>query len=167
MPLVRWLLVFTVLVTEAAVAQEPGTGYVLKSGEGERAAVPGLIIKASPASGTQGGVAILQPMSPGFSTGLHYHVHADEFFYVIAGRGKATIGTTTHDIEAGDFIFVPSGQDHELEAVQSLEVLEFLDKPGLDADFRHVFPNPNGYPKTLDELNAVSSKNGTVYKRFD
>jgi quercetin dioxygenase-like cupin family protein len=162
----RWLVLVTALAAGTSMAHEARVGYVLKPDEGEKAALPGVIIKASPSSGTQGGVAILQPMQPGSSTGLHYHVRADEFFYIIAGRGKATIGAVVHEIEAGDFIFVPAGQDHEIEAINALEVIEFLDAPGLDADFRHVFPTPHGGPQTLDALNDISIKNGTVYKRF-
>jgi len=50
----------------SAAAQEGG--YVLKADEGERLG-PNRIIKASPESGTQGGVMVIDNLEPGFSTG--------------------------------------------------------------------------------------------------
>ena len=94
------------------IANEARKGYVLKAGEGELAA--GAVIKASPSNGTQGGVMMVEPFPEHFSTGLHYHLEADEFFYVVSGSGTATLGGVDYTVGAGDVIFIPSGQDHKL-----------------------------------------------------
>ena len=145
-------------------AQEARQGYVLKVGDGEIAA--GAIIKASPKSGTQGGVLIVEPFPDGFSTGLHYHVNADEFFYVISGRGKARFGDKNHSIEAGDVVFIPAGEHHKLFTDGStMELLAFLDKPGLDEEFRAWHrAYGDAQPVSLQQLNEIAEKFGTVYK---
>lgn len=151
--------------------QEEGKrrGYILKVGEGEVLGAD--IIKASPKSGTQGGVMIVQAMTDGFSTGLHEHLEADEFFYVISGRGRARLGREDHPIEAGDVIFVPAGEDHKIFVGEEgpLEILFFLDKPGLDEEFRvwHRRFSDENQPVTLEEINAIARKYGTVYKSID
>ena len=107
---------------------------------------------------------ILQPMPADFSTGLHFHEEADEFFYVISGTGTATIAGQEYEIGPGDVIFVPAGEDHKLAThSEKLEILEFVDKPGLDEEFRAEIEEP----LTLEKLNEVANKNGTVYKTLE
>ena len=149
-----------VLFCALAFAQDALNGYVLKPGEGEEACC-GALIKASPRSGTQGGVMILQPLPADFSTGIHYHSEADEYFYVLSGNGTATIAGQEHEISPGDFMFVPAGEDHRLMTQSDpMEILEFLDKPGLDDEFRADL----GDSFTLEELNEVANRYGTHYK---
>ena len=154
-------------VFTSSLAQESREGYVLKVGEGEYAA--GAIIKASPSGGTQGGVLLQEPFPDGFSTGLHHHIEADEFFYVISGRGTATFGGENHPVEAGDVIFIPAGLDHKLWTDGStMELLAFLDKPGLDEEFRawHRAYGEDA-PVSLEQLNEIAERYGTVYKTLE
>ena len=79
---------------------------------------------------------LIEPFPDGLSTGLHYHVNADEFFYVVKGRGTAHVAGRDHLIEVGDVVFIPAGMDHRLFAKGStMELVAFLDKPGLDEEF--------------------------------
>ena len=149
-------------------ADESTEGYILKAGEGE--AVAGSLIKASPNSGTQNAVIIYQPIPDQASTGLHYHLRADEFFYVISGSGTATLGNYNYVIEEGDIIFVPVGLDHEMTADRGpLILLEFKDLPGLDEEFRvwHRRFVEGGEEMTLDKINEFAEPLGTVYKTLD
>ena len=144
-------------------------GYVLKAGQGEK--FFNAIIKASPESGTQGGVMILDAMTSGSSTGLHYHLEADEFFYVLDGHGTAILGKDEIAIEPGDVIFVPAGQDHKLVVADRgpLEILAFLDKPGLDQEFRELHRkfSQDWEQVTLKELNAIARNHGTIYRTLE
>lgn len=152
-----------VLTVAAALAQAPRRGYVLPAGEGESACC-GVLIKASPRSGTQGGVMMLQPMPAEFSTGIHYHEEADEFFYVVSGTGVALISGQEHEFGPGDVMFVPAGEDHRISAGdEPVDLLEFLDKPGLDDEFRAEIEEP----MTLEKLNEVANRFGTVYKTLE
>ena len=151
--------------------QAQRSGYVLKRGEGEVIDFDNAtwIIKASPQSGTQGGEMHWIAASPGSSTGLHVHLRADEFFYVLSGRGTVVLADQEVSIEPGDVIFVPKGHDHKLENTDSdrpLELLFFLDKPGLADETRALYHRfeETGEPPTLEELNKIANKYGTIYK---
>jgi mannose-6-phosphate isomerase-like protein (cupin superfamily) len=151
-----------------AFADEPSAGYMLRAGEGE--AVAGSLIKASPNSGTQNAVIILQSIPDQASTGLHYHLNADEFFYVISGSGTATLGNDNYVIEEGDVIFIPVGLDHEMTADRGpLVLLEFKDLPGLDEEFRvwHKRFVEGNEAMTLDKINEFAKPLGTVYKTLE
>jgi mannose-6-phosphate isomerase-like protein (cupin superfamily) len=161
------LALLTYLVT-TAWAQEQG--YVLKRDDGEVLLNGGIIIKVSPDSGSQGGEMVFQSITPKFSTGRHVHLRADEFFYVASGKGSAYLGKDEEiQIEAGDVVFVPKGEDHKLVNTQTdkqLELIFFLDKPGLAEAFRamHRRFKTSDEPMTLEELNAISKEYGTVFK---
>ena len=162
------ILCFSLASAHLALADGAPRGYILKAGEGEY--VAGSLIKASPKSGTQNSVMILQPMPDQASTGLHYHLKADELFYVVSGTGKATLGDVDYRIEEGDVIFVPVGLDHEMTADSGqLVLLEFKDLPGLDEEFRvwHKRFVEGDEELTLDRLNEVSRPLGTVYRTTD
>lgn len=147
------------------------TGYVLKSGEGEALYDGTWIIKASPNDGTQGVEMHWNSMSPGLSTGLHVHVQADEFFYVLGGSGVAVLNEQETRIEPGDVIFVPKGHDHKLVNVgeEPLELLFFLDKLGLANEARALYHRfqETGEPPTLEELNEIANEYGTIYKSLE
>ena len=144
-------------------------GYVLKHSEGE-INFPGeeglFITKASPRSGTQGSVMFYDEMPQGSTSGVHYHTEADEFFYVLQGRGTITLGETDTPIEKGDTIVVFVGEDHRITSSKEdpLVVIYFLDRPGLEEQFRLMLDRES---MTLEEFNAIVAKLGTVYKSFD
>ncbi len=149
--------------------REERRGYVLKPGEGERLG-PARIIKASPKSGTQGGVMVLDQAPANFTVGLHYHTQADEFFYILAGQGSFKIDGEAIPIGPGDVVFVPAGHDHgfSVSAERPLEMLVFLDRPGLAQDFRelHALRQSNPESLTLAQRNEIARRYGTVYKEL-
>ncbi len=154
-------------VNDKKQEEEKRRGYVLKPGEGEKLG-PVRIIKASPKSGTQGGVMVLDELPPGFTTGIHVHTEADEFFYVISGRGTATLGEEDEAIGPGDVVFVPAGSDHAMsvDADNSMELLFFMDKPGIEGFFReaHAKYFSKSKPLTLEACNAIGRKYAYVCK---
>ncbi len=139
-------------------------GYVLRAGEGEVLGAD--IIKASPRSGTQGSVMVYGEEAAGSTSGLHYHMKADEFFYVLKGRGTITLGGEDISIGPGDMIFVPVGADHRITSSKDdpLTVIFILDRPGIAEQFRLKMDREK---MSLKEFNAVTRKFGTVYKSFD
>ena len=175
----RKALILTILIAAAAACGpdvDTGTrasgqtdtapqGYVLKAGEGE-ALGPSRLIKASPGSGTQGGIVVLDQLPAGFTTGFHAHTNADEFFYVISGTGTASIDEEDVPIGPGDFIFVPTAGKHKMSVADTgpMEIIFFLDEPGLAEFFReaHALYFSQSQTMSLEECNAIGQKYGMV-----
>ncbi len=55
------------------------------------------------------GLHVVRLKSGNESTEPHTHDNDEEFLIVLAGRGKAEIGESTYDIEAGDIMAFPRG----------------------------------------------------------
>lgn len=145
-------------------------GYILKSGEGEDTVGDGSsLTKASPKTGTRGVVFVDDKMPPSGTSGIHRHLEADEFFYVLAGSGQMLLGDVEHEIETGDFVFVPFDTDHRITSSEDdpLHVIFVVDRPGLDEQFRAEFQGLDRTKMTVEEFNEVVQKFGTVYKTFD
>lgn len=150
---------------EAAEHADAPRGYVLKPGDGE-ALGPDRLIKASPRSGTQGGIMVLDQLPAGFSTGIHIHQKGDEFFYVISGDGAATLGDEDAAIGPGDVVFVPEGARHAMSvnADAGMELLFFMDEPGLEGFFReaHALFFSQGKPLGVEDCNDIGAKYNMV-----
>jgi mannose-6-phosphate isomerase-like protein (cupin superfamily) len=147
-------------------------GQVLKSGQGER--LPGernTFVKASPRTGTQSVELFRDTMNPGLSTGVHVHREADEFFYVISGKGLAMVDSAEVTVEADDVVFVRKGHDHRLKNAGSapLEIVFLVDRPGLASDFREKRSEAIAKKRrlTLEEWNTISEKYGTTHKTIE
>lgn len=149
-------------------AQSERKGYVLKPEEGEKL---GSIrtIKASPKSGTQGGVMVIDKLYAGFETTFHVHEGADEFFYVISGDGTAEFDGQEIAVSTGDVIFVPAGSEHNMKVSEDgpMELLFFFDKPGADQWFREAHEQyfSKSIPMTVEDCNQLGKKYG--YKCID
>ncbi len=50
----------------------------------------------------------------GGSTQEHYHVKAEEIYYITHGTGRIRIDGETHEIQAGDAIAILPGRKHKL-----------------------------------------------------
>ncbi len=137
--------------------------YVLRSGEGE-ALGDNRLIKASPNSGTKAAVVVLDQLQPSFTTGPDFHRHdnADEVFYVISGKGAVTVSDQEHALAAGDIAFVPNGMNHIISVSSDgpMELLFFLDEPGLDEWFRlaHAQYFSTGTPLTAEACNEIGDR---------
>jgi mannose-6-phosphate isomerase-like protein (cupin superfamily) len=161
-----------IVVVGVGSAWSQQRGQVLKAGQGER--LPGernTFVKASPKTGTQSIELFRDTMNPGLSTGVHVHREADEFFYVISGKGLAMVDGTEVEVAADDVVFVPRGHDHRLKSAGAvpLEIVFLVDKPGLASDFRENRSEAVAKKRrlTLDEWNAISEKYGTTHKTIE
>ena len=123
-------------------------GFVLKSGEGEPL-LNGIVVKASPTTGTLGPILVEQTFQRGYTTNLHIHEQGDELFYVVSGRGTATLGDKTEAIEPGDVILVPQSAVHRIENLNNdepLRVVYFMDSPELIEQFRALYERITSEP---------------------
>ena len=146
-------------------SSEPGTGFILKVGGGE-ALLNGIVVKASPASGTAGSILVEQTFPRGGTTNLHIHDQGDELFYVVSGRGTATLGDQSEVIEPGDVIFVPRSAVHGISNLANddpLTVVFFMDTPELVEEFRAIHTRVTSEPDrpmTPEERDAIRERIG-------
>ena len=168
----RVLVLFGIVLAGAGAELSQQHGGVLKPGDGER--LPGerrTFVKASPQTGTQGAEMFRDTMPPGTSTGVHVHHQADEFFYVVSGKGLALVDGTELPVEADDIVFVPRGHDHRVKSSgpAPLELVFLVDRPGLASDFREGRSSAIAKKRrlTLDERNRISEKYGTTHKTIE
>lgn len=56
-------------------------------------------------------------LEPGESTGGpdNRHADSDQWLYVIAGRGRATVDGRSVELETGSLILIEAGEAHEIE----------------------------------------------------
>lgn len=59
----------------------------------------------------------------GVTTQRHYHRASEEFYYVLSGTGKMTIGDEVRDVSGGDAILIPPGAWHTITAAEELRFL--------------------------------------------
>ncbi|WP_457555484.1 cupin domain-containing protein [Candidatus Pyrohabitans sp.] len=67
-------------------------------------------------------VSILK-ISPGSSASVHLHEKEVDSIYILKGRGKAYVNGEWVDIGAGDYIFVPPGEEHGVENTGDEELI--------------------------------------------
>src|SRR5258706_16477264 len=60
-------------------------------------------------------VSVVEIFDVGGRTPPNTHQHAHEMFYVLSGRGRASCGGNTYDIEKGDTVVLPPGMEHVVE----------------------------------------------------
>ena len=140
-------------------------GFILRTGQGELLQ-NGIVVKASPTSGTEHSILVEQTFPKGRATALHLHEQGDELFYVVSGRGTATLGELTDEIGPGDVIFIPRNAVHRIRNLthdEPLRVVFFMDSPELVEEFRaiheRVTSDPDR-PMTPEERAAISERIG-------
>jgi mannose-6-phosphate isomerase-like protein (cupin superfamily) len=93
------------------------------------------------------GTAYRVRIEPGQRTAVSYHKVAEEYYFVLAGRGTAVIDGREHVLAPGDFLRLPPGTTHGF--VTAEEPLELLDvhTPGCrpDRDTYFVDETPEGF----------------------
>jgi mannose-1-phosphate guanylyltransferase/mannose-6-phosphate isomerase len=54
---------------------------------------------------------------------LQEHKRREEYWVVINGSGKVTVGESVKNVESGDFVYIPKGCKHRLENTSETEML--------------------------------------------
>jgi mannose-6-phosphate isomerase-like protein (cupin superfamily) len=164
MPFPGGMLIAGALLLAASPAPG-GAGFVLKAGLGE-SLQNGIVVKASPKSGTRGSILVEQTFQRNGKTPVHIHDQGDELFYVVAGRGTARLGDRVEAIEAGDVVFAPAGAVHQIANFKNdepLKVVFFMASPELVEEFRAIHERVTSDPSrsiTAQEKAAISKRIG-------
>jgi quercetin dioxygenase-like cupin family protein len=164
MPVLRRGLTAGALVLVASQAWA-ADGFVLKADLGEHLQ-NGIVVKASPRTGTRGSILVEQTFHRNGKTPVHIHDQGDELFYVVAGRGTARLGDRVEAIEAGDVVFAPAGAVHQIANLKHddpLRVVFFMASPELVDEFRAIHERMTSDPSraiTPEERAALSKRIG-------
>jgi mannose-6-phosphate isomerase-like protein (cupin superfamily) len=59
----------------------------------------------------------------GSATQRHYHRLAEEFYFILEGRGEMEIGGETRNVAPGDAILIPPGAWHTIRTDEGLRFL--------------------------------------------
>src|SRR4029453_5007727 len=59
----------------------------------------------------------------GGATQCHYHKLAEEFYFILEGRGSMEIGGESREVGPGDAILIPPGAWHTIAARENLRFL--------------------------------------------
>ncbi len=51
-------------------------------------------------------------LEPGQAQATHRHAAEDKCYLVLEGRPRVTSGTETHDVEPGEIVWCPAGDEH-------------------------------------------------------
>ncbi len=157
--------IITVTLTTFSTVACSDDGFILKSGAGEILG-NGIVVKASPRTGTESSILVEQTFEKGGTTGLHLHQQGDELFYIVSGRGAATLSGSEVAIGPGDVIFVPASAVHRIRNIDNddpLRVVFFMDSPELVDLFRAIHEryqqDPNR-PITPEEFAELERQTG-------
>lgn len=75
---------------------------------------------------TAGASAYRVNIAPGETTAVSFHQVAEEFYFVLAGSGTATLNGEARTLNAGDFLRLPPGTTHGFTAgPNGLDMLDF------------------------------------------
>jgi uncharacterized cupin superfamily protein len=77
-------------------------------------------------------INVLRPGEPGGT--YHYHEHAENVYWILAGTGRLMIEGTAHTVQADDVVYLSQGTRHSLTNVGSdeLRLLEIYAPAGHD-----------------------------------
>ena len=146
-------------------------GYVLGAGEGEHLIHfrdgGNIYIKVDPVKGSNNLALGTQQLAKGSGIPIHRHLHKDEAFYVLEGRGTVTLNDARHSCEKGGTIFIPRNTWHGFSSPdQELVLLWIMMPPGLGGFFRETCSPPEEPRKELtrEQINAIALKYGTEFR---
>ncbi len=93
------------------------------------------------------GTAYRVRIEPHQTTSVSYHKIAEEYYYVLSGRGTAILNGTSYPLETGDFLRLPPGTTHGFITGDEPLVMLDIHAPGSrpDRDVYFVGDTPSGF----------------------
>lgn len=95
--------------------------------EGQHAGMERSVAISAPTVASVGLYSAVVTTAPGERTRIHHHGPCETSIYIVSGRARYTFGPTgleqAFDAEAGDFVYIPSGEVHVEENASDGEPL--------------------------------------------
>ena len=145
--------------------------YVLDASEGETLIHfrdhGVILIKASPATGSDQLALGTQQVMQGTGIPVHRHLHMEEVLYVLEGSGSFLLNDVPHPFEKGATIFIPRNAWHGFQNPDhELLLLWMVSPPGLEDFFRETCTVPGTPSKQLtrEQIREIALKYGTEFR---
>jgi quercetin dioxygenase-like cupin family protein len=91
---------------------------------------------------------------------LHLHIDQDEIFCVAEGKYRFVVGDETHELNAGDTIFLPRNIAHSWIQLSEQGKLIYAAQPAGTLEDFFIEMNELKKPPTEDEVHAIHKKHG-------
>ena len=118
----------------------------------------------SAAQGTESGTIAFFSFEPGQHSGLHAD-DAEELIYVASGEGEVFVSGVQKRLEAGSFLHVPKGVEHDVYAygAESLQLLSFFPSARVESRYtevllpfhEHVLASDMEVPSAMPQLEEI------------
>lgn len=98
---------------------------------------------------------------------IHRHLHMEEAFHVLDGRGECILDDVPHSVSRGTSIFIPRNTWHGFKTPsEDLVVLWIMSPGGLDRFFRETCAAPGAPPRALsaDQIRQIAMRYGTEFR---
>lgn len=154
--------------TEGAAAQ---AGQVVGANEGEHLIHfrdhGNIFIKFGSATGSENLAMGTQQVMAGGGIPVHRHLHMDEAFYILEGKGTVSPNDVSHSFQKGATVFIPRNTWHGFANPEEDLLLLWITAPaGLDGFFRETC-SPPGVPTkqfTREQIKEIALKYGTEFR---
>jgi quercetin dioxygenase-like cupin family protein len=99
-----------------------------------------------------------QTIRPGNGAPPHRHAREDEAFYILTGRFLVVVDGQSHELEPGDYAYVPRGIVHAFKNINDApaRLLILLSPSGVEAFYREMADLPD--PPPIDQVMALAAK---------
>ncbi|WP_461227220.1 sugar phosphate nucleotidyltransferase [Lacticaseibacillus suihuaensis] len=88
---------------------------------------------------SDGGMTLRVTLNPGHHMNYHSHVHRDEVWTVLQGRGWTVIDGAVRAVRPGDVVRLPAGSRHTIIAETELRVIEVQTGESISVQDKHKY----------------------------
>ena len=120
---------------------DPTAIYALDAGAGRHLHALDNLATLKTAAGANASMAVVEFSAPrGFGPPLHAHTDEDEFLFIVDGMLDVHIGDHRRTVEAGGFVWLPSGSPHTFQVLSdTCRMLSVTADASGDAQFDAMF----------------------------
>lgn len=155
----------------APASDSTSSGYVLDASKGEHLIHfrdgGDIFILAGSSRGSDNFAMGTQQIKARGGIPTHRHLHMEEAFYVLEGRGICVLDDEQYPVSRGSSIFIPRNTWHGFSTMEHELVLLWTMTPGgLDGFFRETCSPLGAPPKQLtrEQIRQTALKYGTEFK---
>jgi mannose-6-phosphate isomerase-like protein (cupin superfamily) len=140
-------------------------GFILREGNGKQISFRGtkMTVKVSSDYSEDKYSLIEMVHQPNVGPSLHIHPTAPEAYYVLEGNYIVKYGKENHQLEKGDFVFIPKGVPHNYQSGPSGGRVLVISPAGLEKYFEEVAHVLKTRPVTWELEQEIANRYGQKF----